>query len=96
MEKLSVPALFWLDAHYSAGVTARGEVDTPLLAELGHILAGRDLGHVIVIDDARALGRDPAYPTIDELRDFILARRRNVQISVEGDSVRVIPSPTQT
>lgn len=91
VEKLTVPALFWLDAHYSAGITAKGEVDTPILAELTHILAAPDLGHVIVIDDARAFGKDPAYPTISELCDFIRARRKNVQIQVEGDSVRVIP-----
>jgi hypothetical protein len=91
---LAVPALFWLDAHYSAGITARGEVDTPILAELAHVLDAPDRGHVIVIDDARAFGRDPAYPTLGDLCDFIRTRRKNVQMSVEGDSVRVIPSPT--
>ncbi len=96
VETLTVPALFWLDAHYSAGNTARGEVDTPILAELAHILDAPDLGHVIVIDDARAFGRDPAYPTLDDLCDFIRARRKNVQITVEGDSVRVVPGPGPT
>lgn len=92
IESLDTPALFWLDAHYSCGHTARGENDTPIYAELDHILGGQDLGHVIVIDDARLFGTDPAYPTLDELRDFIRSRRTNVEIAVEDDSIRVVPS----
>jgi hypothetical protein len=96
VEKLSLPALFRLDAHYSTGVTARARSTRLALPSSVTSSPGRDLRHVVIIDDARALGRDPAYPTVAELRDFIPARRGNVQISVEGDSVRVIPSPTQT
>jgi hypothetical protein len=44
---------------------------------------------VIIIDDARCFGTDPAYPTIDEIKGFIHARRENAQITVEGDSIRV-------
>ena len=29
MNKIDQAALFWLDEHYSAGVTAKGEKDTP-------------------------------------------------------------------
>ena len=91
VESLDVPALFWLDGHYSAGETARGDKDTPIYEELGHILGARDRGHVILIDDARCFGEDPSYPTIEALTDFIRSRRENVDISVEGDCIRVIP-----
>src|SRR5213076_2583878 len=47
MQRINEPALFWLDGHYSAGDTARGEKDTPLYEELDHILRAPDLGHVI-------------------------------------------------
>ena len=31
------PAIFWLDGHYSAGITAMGEQATPIFKELTHI-----------------------------------------------------------
>ena len=47
------PALFWLDAHYSGGVTALGDSVSPISAELDLILGHVVKGHVILIDDAR-------------------------------------------
>ena len=37
LEQIKIPCLFWLDGHYSAGVTARGEKETPILEELKNI-----------------------------------------------------------
>jgi hypothetical protein len=91
VERIDQPALFWLDGHYSAGDTARGEKDTPILEELDHILQAPDLGHVIVIDDARCFGTDPAYPTIQALREYVLSRRPYLRVAVEDDSVRITP-----
>jgi hypothetical protein len=36
--KLAERALFWLDGHYSAGITARGKKETPILDELRALL----------------------------------------------------------
>jgi len=91
LARLDQPALFWLDGHYSAGETARGEKDTPIFEELDHILGAPDVGHVIVIDDARAFGTDPAYPTIDALRRYVLARRPDARFTVLDDSIRITP-----
>ena len=91
LRTLDRPALFWLDGHYSAGETARGERDTPIFEELRHILDAPDLGHVVVIDDARYFGTDPSYPTLDELKRFVLSKRPALEISVEGDSIRITP-----
>ncbi|MEN6582748.1 MAG: hypothetical protein ABFD54_09875 [Armatimonadota bacterium] len=91
VSKLDQPALFWLDGHYSGGKTAKGENDTPILVELKHILDAPDFGHVIIIDDARAFGVDPAYPALDDLKAFVLSLRENVHISVEEDSIRIVP-----
>ena len=91
MGELGQPALFYLDGHYSAGETARGTKDTPIYEELEHILKSSEKRHVIVIDDARCFGSEPGYPSLQELKDFVYARRSDVRICVEDDSVRIIP-----
>jgi hypothetical protein len=91
VNKVNQPVLFWLDGHYSAGVTARGAKDTPIYEELHHILNSDNIGHVIIIDDARLFGEDPAYPSIEELDKFIKSKRFNVNITVQDDSIRVTP-----
>lgn len=88
--RLTQPALFWLDGHHCEG-TARGGKDTPIHEELTHIFSSAQRGHVIVIDDARDFGGDPAYPTIEELSNFIRAKVSNVGITVENDSIRITP-----
>lgn len=90
--ELNRPALFWLDGHYSGGETAKGVEETPIYAELRHILGAPVDGHVIVIDDARAFGTDPAYPTLAELRAFVGSMRPNLEIVVQDDSIRVTPA----
>ena len=90
MAKINQPALFWLDGHYSAGVTARGAKDTPIYEELCHILNASERGHVIIVDDARCFGTDPAYPSIEELSELI-KKRSNLDIRVQDDSIRITP-----
>ena len=96
MSKIDKPTLFWLDGHYSAGVTAKGEKDTPIYEELNHILNSTDKGHVIIIDDARCFGADPNYPSIKELCDFIKSKRANLDIVIQDDCIRVIPNQDTT
>jgi hypothetical protein len=91
MTRLDRPTLFWLDGHYSAGVTARGAKDTPIYEELAHILSAPDIGHVIIIDDARCFGTDQDYPSLAQLSDFVRSARPNVDIVVQDDSIRITP-----
>lgn len=91
MKRIDGPSLFWLDGHYSAGVTAKGDKDTPIYEEFEHILGAPDRRHVVIVDDARLFGTDAAYPSLDELRAFITSRRTNVEIVVKDDSIRVLP-----
>jgi len=93
MKKINEPALFWLDGHYSGGVTARGGKDTPIYEELHCILNAKNLGHVIIIDDAREFGTNPAYPSLEELKQFIRSKNENVKIAVQNDSIRITPEP---
>jgi len=83
--------LFWLDGHYSGGITARGELDTPIKRELEHIFAHAISDHVILIDDARCFTGQNDYPTLDELRELVSERTQGWQFSVEDDVVRIHP-----
>lgn len=89
MQKLSEAALFWLDGHYSGGITAKSNRETPIMEELEHIFDAPDLGHVVVIDDAREFGKKPDYPTIEQVRDFVLSRR-DVRIVIKDDGIRIL------
>ncbi len=89
LENLDQPALFWLDGHYSAGITAKGEKETPIYEELTHIYSAQISGHVVLIDDARCFGTDPAYPSTSELSEFIRTKRPDSKIEVDFDSIRV-------
>lgn len=92
MGRIDKPTLFWLDGHYSAGVTARGSKDTPVIEELNQILSSPDLGHVIVIDDARCFGSEPNYPSIQDLKDFVRSKRPLTEITIADDGVRISPN----
>ena len=90
LERIDRPALFWLDSHFGDAGTYRPERETPILAELAHILEAPDRGHVILIDDARYFGTQPAYPTLDELRRQVLERRA-ADIRVRHGVIRITP-----
>jgi hypothetical protein len=92
MNLLDGPALFWLDGHYSGGDTARGASDTPIYRELHHILGQPARKHVILIDDARCFGRDPSYPTLQELKTFISSTGAKVEIDLRDDIIRITPA----
>jgi hypothetical protein len=92
VNRLSSPTLFWLDGHYSAGGTARGKKDTPIFEELEHILCRPDTRDVIIIDDARHFGTDPAYPSVEELCRFVRSKTNNMAIEIESDAIRIAPA----
>lgn len=86
-EKLKEPAIFWLDAHYSAGITARANLNSPIMTELYTVLANR-LDHIILIDDAREFTGKNDYPIYEEVKSFILNKNSKYKISVEHDIIR--------
>jgi hypothetical protein len=74
LPELRGPLCFWLDGHYSAGLTYKSAKESPLLEELASIRANlSQLGSVAVfIDDIRSCvppdgQRDSGYPALDEL-----------------------------
>jgi len=83
------PCLFWLDAHYSGGITAKGETNTPILKELSTILDS-PYGHVILIDDARCYVGDD-YPTIETIRGIVHKARPGWSFEIKDDIIRIYP-----
>lgn len=89
---LSEPILFWLDAHYSGGMTARGSVDTPIAEELQAIFKHQDGRHVVLIDDAHEFVGENGYPTMDDLRAFVEALRPDLFVEVFDNIIRISPN----
>lgn len=65
-------AIFWLDAHYSSGATSKGKKHTPIFEELDAIFSHRIKDHIILIDDMKDFIGIDDYPTIEELRGYVL------------------------
>lgn len=85
LANINEPCLFWLDGHYSGGITAKGTLETPIKNELTAILSHPVDGHVILIDDARCFTGENDYPTLDELKTFVADHK----FSVEHDVIRI-------
>ncbi len=89
LPKLTGAINFWLDGHYSAGITFKGPKDTPIVDELGCI--SRNLGHFgdvcVQIDDVRCfnpkLPEYSSYPRLDDLVDW--ARSHGFDWHIEHD-----------
>ena len=89
LPKLSGNINFWLDGHYSAGITFKGEKDCPVEDELIAIEQNFDNFNKIsiLIDDVRCFlpnnSSNTDYPSIDYLVDW--ARRMNFHWRIEHD-----------
>jgi hypothetical protein len=95
------PKLFWLDGHFSGTcyqhetkiVTARGTLDTPIVAELKSILSDSNT-HVILIDDARLFTGLSEYPTIRYIKSLCKLSPHKYVVSVDDDIIRILPEAT--
>ena len=89
LPSITEPCLFWLDAHYSGGPTAKGRIETPILQELQHVLHHPVAGHVILIDDARCFVGQNDYPTIEEVRELVLGPHSDWVVEVKDDMIHI-------
>ncbi|MBN1679267.1 MAG: hypothetical protein JW966_03185 [Anaerolineae bacterium] len=89
LAEISTPCLFWLDAHYSGGITVRGDKDTPIVEELRTILVHPVGDHVILIDDAREFVGKNDYPAIAELEALIHSVRPEFTLDARDDIIRI-------
>ncbi len=78
LKDIKEPCLFWLDGHFSGGITAKSDVTTPIIDELNTIKQ-RNHNDVILIDDARLFNGTDDYPTIDFIKN-ILPKKNKLEI----------------
>lgn len=91
LEQVSCPCLFWLDAHYSGGETARGPEDTPILKELQIIFDHPQPNHVVLIDDVPDFNGTNGYPTVEVVESFVRSRRPEWEFCLQYDIMRIHP-----
>ncbi len=90
IKEINRPILFWLDAHYSAGFTTKGNLSTPITREIKSILQHPlEAEHVILIDDARCFNGEDDYPTINELKQLIIDKNPKFILDVKEDIIRI-------
>jgi hypothetical protein len=88
ISQLNERSVFWLDGHYSSGITAKGDVECPIYEELNAIFKS-PLNHILLIDDARCFSGQGDYPTIQDLSKYIISQRPSAHIEVENDIISV-------
>ncbi len=86
---LGVP-LFWLDGHYSGGVTALADKECPVDEELATIIASNLDQFVLLIDDARMFVGEQGYSTIEEIKAVIKNAYPNASFDVKDDIIRIV------
>ncbi|MDR0743975.1 MAG: hypothetical protein LBF05_06440 [Tannerella sp.] len=89
MKKINRPAIFWLDGHYSGGLTAKGESECPIWGELKAILP-TSMPHIIVIDDANCFDGVKDYPSIEAIREFVYENADVDYFETKEDMIHII------
>jgi len=90
VSELKEPALFWLDGHYSGGITALGDKECPVPEELQAIFKS-SVNHIILVDDARLFNGTKSYPDLDQIRDIIKRNNKSCQVEIKDDIIRLTP-----
>lgn len=93
LQSLAGPALFWLDAHYSGGLTGSADTECPTSAELLSIFA-HPYKHVILIDDADCFTGDNSYPPLSKVEQ--MAAQHQYSFAVKNNIIRLgqaLPNP---
>lgn len=89
-EYVDGPAIFWLDGHYSEGITSKGEKECPIYEELTAIFNSKKFNHIILIDDARYFNGNGDFPTIEFLIEFVKAKNEKYNFEIKNDIVQFV------
>jgi hypothetical protein len=92
LSELKEPAIFYLDGHFSGGLTVKTDVNTPIWEELSAILEHPIKDHIILIDDARLFVGEKGYPTVKELLDLLQKSGQKKSFEIEDDLISIVPA----
>lgn len=90
LKDINESAIFWLDGHYSAGITEKGDKECPIFEELDAIFNSKNFNHILLIDDARCFIGQGDYPTIEKLTGYIKNKDEKYQVEVKHDVIRYV------
>jgi hypothetical protein len=93
LEKIQGPALFWLDGHFSGGITAQGPLDYPIIRELEHVRTHPFKEHVILVDDARLFVGSPNAPAREQVVASLRAVNPSYTVEERDDIIRAYVEP---
>lgn len=91
LSRINGSVLFWLDGHYSTGITAKGLLETPVLAEIKSIFNSGINNYCILIDDARFFTGLHDYPKINVLKKIVKNYNKDLLFEVKDDIIRIYP-----
>ena len=91
LKSIDTPCLFWLDAHFSGGITVAGSSPTPILDEVKAIIEHPVRRHVVLVDDSRLFVGKEGYPTLEQLNSLIAGTRADIIVDVSCDIIRLRP-----
>ncbi len=89
LKDLHKRSLFWLDAHYSGGITSGENQNSPIEMELKTILSHRIKNHIILIDDAWSFTGE-GYPTISQIKTLTAKYRNKNAVSVKEGLIIIV------
>jgi hypothetical protein len=90
VKKLDERAIFFLDGHYSGGITAKSDIETPVIEEIRWILNHKIPDHIIVIDDARLFIGRRDYPDIDTFKRILYEMDPDARMEIENDCIIIL------
>jgi hypothetical protein len=98
VERLSGPAVVWLDSHWSGGVTYGEDAECPLLPEIETVLAS-PYEHHLFVDDARLFMAPPSaphtpehWPTLTQVVTALTRGRPPLEVLVLEDTFVAVPA----
>jgi hypothetical protein len=82
LPSIAEPAIFFLDGHFSQGITAQGEKDCPLVEEINLINSLFKNEAIIIIDDFRLFGKklDEDWSDINKNDLFEIIKERIIDV----------------
>ena len=71
------------------GITAKADIDTPIVEELKAVFQHPIKNHVILIDDARLFVGADDYPTIEGLKEIVKNEAQDKNLVVDCDIIQI-------